>query len=358
MKTKIIYLMLICIFPILSFSQSNYYLELVKTEPIIKTKAPINTKGLFPVRDYNDSIVAWKTGYWVGKSDQQVADSAYVFFPDGKKIEIEPLGGVRISTEAKLIITRGQKVKNPRKSLSNPKRRIGNFKHDGSFLIFYDLNGKLIKRYDNKYFGNPFWVMSKNGYTVFSGRKRSSDDKNFYITSFDPKGNEITEKNIGKKGIKKIQISNNGNYIAYSREIEYNKFEITILNKKLKTVFSYTASKVPGYLYFSGDENFLSILGSHDYSSFIDIINKKKLIETNKKFSISSNPVYYFRNDKILAVTSFKEGKYYLNLLNTETEKLLFSQQIPEKGNFKYYNEEQFKIEAKNNICIYQLKKK
>lgn len=70
MRTKIIYLIIISIIPLFSKAQSEYYIELVKTVPRVKAKTEIDTKGLTPLREYNDSIVAWQTGFWAGKNNK------------------------------------------------------------------------------------------------------------------------------------------------------------------------------------------------------------------------------------------------------------------------------------------------
>lgn len=349
MKRKLIYLLLICAIPVIGNTQKNLHLELIKKEPVVNTKKRSSNRKLLPKRNYNDSIVAWTTPYLHPKKG--VADSMFIIFPDGKQIEVEPIPGILISDKARLIVKYGQKGLRPKTKAHS--------------LIFYDFDGNVIKRYDNKHKHLYDVTISENGFFVCRSRLLNDIDDSIYLFLYDSQGNELNRINTRNERTDRITISRDGDYIGYCYTngyipVEHKVYNIKILNKQLETIFSV---KDIGYIYkftFLNNNEFLVITGD-DYTSAIDLNNEKLLWVNDKSYVTGEFPIVLFPQNKVMALLTNRTTEWEVFLLDTQTGNEIFSHTLPneeakvDQSLFLIENN-QLKIIGHNNTYFFQLK--
>lgn len=359
MKLKLIHLLLICVIPIIGYTQEDLYLELIKKEPVTNTKKRKQNKNLSSILNYNDSIVAWTTPYLDRANG--VADSMFIIFPDGKTFEVEPIHATLISDKAKVIVKFGQKGLHP--------------KTKANTLIFYDFDGNIIKRYDNKHKKIRGATISENGFLLCRSRLIDDESGDIYLFLYDYKGYELYRKKVESRNLQNLGISRNGDYFAYVYESknyypsEISQYNIEIFNKQLKPIISI---KEKGYIHrlvFSDDNKYLLISGNN-YTATIALDKEELMWEKNRTYEVGLFPAVFMPDRNaviILCNRKFRNSSnqmWEVHILNLSTGEEIFSIPIQDETQAEIYQSlflienNQLKITGHNNTYIFQLRQR
>ncbi len=347
---KQLILLLICVIPVLGYTQEGYYLEIVKKEPIVKKKKNHKWgKATYPLSNYDRKIVAWSTE-WLD-SEKGVADSMFIVFPNRKRFDVEPVPGVFISDKAELIVKFGQKGLRP--------------KTTARLLIFYDFDGNIIKRYENKH-TDMRGAMSENGYSFIVSSLYAKNDENKYMFLYNSSGKEIQRKNIGNERIEKETISQNGNYIVYSySDIPFSPLnpiwhKAKILNRKLETICSFTDKGGVQDFLFSENNDFLAI-SSSQFTSIVDLKKEKILWKTDKSYITGNYSTLLIPSKNLFLIFSNNRKETKISILDIKTGIEISSFNFPYEKTKVYnpmtlVNDSLLKVIGRNDVYFLEIK--
>jgi len=201
--------------------RDSIYLELVNVEQT-KRKADTITDRSNLLFD-GDSIVGYESPMYIDK-DFTPAKDRTIRLNNGKSFTVDALPWTAVSTDAGIIVKFG-------------KPFTINYHDKPAPLVFYSLDGNIIKKYGNKHSASGLHI-SKNGYGAIVGDLFGySENDGSYITLYNPQGNEILVKALGTDNFSKSStISERGNYFAciYSSAVAHppnERYNLFIMDK-------------------------------------------------------------------------------------------------------------------------------
>lgn len=357
MKKRLIYLLLICVLPVIGNAQENYRLELVKTEPVTTNKKRGFANKLKEIRTIGGKVVGYETPMYVG-----LVDTGKIILNNGVEILTDIQGVTYVSDDKKTIVRWGNKTS----TIKNKMKRNSFNEPDSMFIVFYNRDGERIKSIDtHKAFISKQIQMSENGSIVVATGLQA--DTNQTITLYNNIGEMVWRKNKPNKISYDVEISNDAKYVGLlcsnSGSPEQEKGNLYLYSKGIAPILLRSDLSIYADLFFS--ENML--IYSSSKTDYVFDVSTLNLIYSNISNSLSPRVYFGYENIILLKETigshrhSSDKIEYKLLLWDCEKNNVIFNIKIPEKNRFIYFDrvhdDRIITIHGDENIYYYQLKK-
>lgn len=342
MKIKLIYLLLICVIPVIGNAQENYRLELVKTEPVTINKKRSTANKLKEIRTIGGKVVGHETPMYVG-----LVDTGKIILNNGVEILTDIQGVTYISDDEKTIVRWGNKTS----TIKNKMKRNSFNDTDSMFIAFYDENGKLIRIIDEYVASN--WIKMSNNGNIFIMSELQSDTAKTYLASYGTQGKLIWQKRISYNVNHGFIVSKDGKNIALFCSNNPNRSKalgnLLIYNETGKELILKKNLQVSN-IYLKFHDNSLGF-SSGDYCMFYDIKASNIIYQDTIQ---NSSPIGYFKEYDIVilkrrSIEKIREGLSVdtLVLWSLKENVEVFSTQIPVENRYNIID-----VTIENNSLI------
>jgi len=380
---KIILIFTALLFAFASQAQDKISVKLYKEEATAKNLQPEKPDTCYYLYNSEREIVAYispqelipfssyKTTHYTGC----LYEKRTITFFDGIVFDIPPIPNVFVSADTSTIVVTGTDAHG---------FEFGkgiNRGYDSSSVYFYNKNGKLQRTITDKHGHTNQYKMSNNGYFLIVATNQdnkklgNSENKNKYITYYDPLGNELFNYNIGKNaGISNIAISPSSNFIAvsyttFNEQKKRENYYVIVLDKEgnIITKIQNNNFTITPPINFLNDNYILSWTFEYGVSLYIINENKNSLVVNYNNIGIGfmEHNILFFEVLKFVVIKKdfLKEGTTEITIIDIETGKEQYINKIEAKPSFLTFNnkniykvdENKFKILTPEKTYYYEI---